>query len=455
MDNKDNEIIRLDQDESGIVNSPEENEGSHYSHGDHHHHSHHHHHSRKRRNSKKEKAKRFLKRNKYKIANIFVTVLFISILAALGFMLDKHGFSKKDDSSSPSVSTGVEITDSTLQLEIPLFKNDIVLVSPAVAKYMESDISVSASDVYDYYAALGRLDTGLPVTLWYSIKGIPSGYTVRSAELFVSENSDFKSPLVFSLSGDETSVDVYNLKTNKQYYYRFVLSISNGSKTSVDGNFKTANTPRMLSIDGVGNIRDIGGWKTLDGKTVRQGLLYRSTELDGAVDSKYTATSSGINTLLTVLGIRTDMDLRYESENKNGTHALGAGVEHTYYNSGMYSDIFTDAGKTATRKIFSDLADESNYPVLIHCTHGMDRTGTICYLLEALLGVSEDDLMRDYQLSAFYHGSWWSLDQMNEFIGRLKSYEGSNMQEKAESYLLSIGVTPAEIASIREIYLEG
>ena len=71
------------------------------------------------------------------------------------------------------------------------------------------------------------------------------------------------------------------------------------------------------------------------------------------------------------------------------------------------------------------------------------------------MGVSEADLMKEYQLSAFYHGTLWSLNDMNEFIGQLKSYEGATIQKKAENYLLSAGVTSDEIAIIREIYLEG
>lgn len=460
MDNKDNEIIRLEHEADSLPDSSQngdENHHSHHSSHSHHHHSHHHHsssHKKRSNNNRKKDIKHFLKKNKYKISNIVIAVLFAIILILLGVMLDKKGFSSSDENGANSSSDGIVSTDSTLQIEIPLFDEEIVLVNAAVTKYMNSDLSVLASSVYKNYAALGNLDKGMSVNLWYDIKGIPAGYTVRSAELFVSDNSEFRTPAVYSLSGDESSVDVYNLKTDTQYYFRFVLSLSNGTKTSVDGSFKTAKSPRMMSVDGVANMRDIGGWETIDGKKIRQGMLFRSAELDGAVDSKYTITPDGVNSMLTVLGVRTEIDLRAESDNVNGTHALGAGVKHTYYNAQMYSDIFTDRGKATTRKIFAALADKNNYPVLLHCTHGMDRTGTVVYLLEALLGVSEEDMMRDYQLSAMYHGSLWGLNQMNEFIGRLKAYEGATIQEKTESYLLSIGVTPAEIASIKEIFLE-
>lgn len=463
MDN--NLKVGLEQNKSELsvgFESSEKNENSHgghshHSHHSHHssHHSHHHsHHSSRRKNKKrKEKFKRFWKRNKHKIINVVLAVLLVAALAVIGVMFDKQQFSDSEKAQSSETAEDVNITDASIKVEIPLFDEDVVLVSPAITKYMSSDISVSASSIYSDYVALGRLDKGLPVKLWYEVEGIPEGYSVRSAELLVSEKNDFKSSIVYSFDGEETSVDVYNLKTGTQYYYKFVLSLSNGTKSSVEGSFRTADTPRFLNIDGTYNLRDVGGYKTIDGKTVRQGLLYRSTEIDGAVDSKYKITADGVNSMLNVLGIRTDMDLRSQSENSGGTDVLGAGVKHTYYGASMYTEVFTENGKAAIRKIFADLADKNNYPVLMHCTHGMDRTGTVCYLLGAILGVSENDLMRDYQLSAFYHGNLWGLNQMNEFIGGLKSYEGATIGAKAESYLLSAGVTAEEIESIKEIFL--
>ena len=446
MDNKENVKIEFNNDD--LAEIPAENKNHSHHHSSSHHHSHHHHH---RSRSKKEKAKRFMKRNKYKIANGFVAALFVGILIVMGVLLDNV---EKTNGNNANGSGNVIVeSNATLRLDIPLFDEAVSLAGPAVMEYMNSDISTPAYRVYKKYMSTGRLDKGVPVKLSYEIVSIPDGFSVSTVELFVSENEKFSNSMVYHLSADETSVDVYNLKTNTQYYYKFVLSLSNGTKTSVEGCFKTADTPRMLSVDGGCNMRDIGGWKTIDGKIIKQGLLFRSAEIDGAVNSKYTVSAEGINTLLTVFGIRTDMDLRHESENPNGTDALGAGVKHNYYRAPMYAEAFTSSGKEKIRNIFSDLADKNNYPILIHCTHGMDRTGVVCYLLEAVLGVSEEDLMRDYQLSVMYHGNLWSENQMNEFIGQLKSYEGATIQQKAVNYLLSAGVTESEIASLKEIYL--
>jgi hypothetical protein len=76
----------------------------------------------------------------------------------------------------------------------------------------------------------------------------------------------------------------------------------------------------------------------------------------------------------------------------------------------------------------------------------------VCYILEALLGLSEEDLMKEYQLSALYHG-YQPMDKITEFVDAFKNLEGESMSEKAEGYLLSIGVTAEEIANIRRIHL--
>ena len=452
MENKEKEIIRVEHDSDNLSDN---NVESHYHshHGGHSHHHHRSHRSKKKKIINNKKLKHFWKKNKYKISNITIALLFATILIILGFVIDKKGFNEevKDDFNK---STGTVSSNTGVQIEIPFFNEDVVIVNPAVEKFLSSGNKASATDIFKEYSSLGRLDKGLPVNLWYRINIIPLGYSVKSAELIVADNENYNSPLVYKLSAEKTDVDVYNLKPGTVYYFRFIISLSNNLKTSVEGSFKTAESPRMLTVEGVANMRDIGGWKTVDGKRLRLGMLYRSAELDGAVNSKYTITQNGINTMLTVLGIRTEMDLRSFDDNIKDTNPLGAGVKHIYYNSAMYSDVFSSNGKESTRKIFSDLANINNYPVLIHCTHGLERTGTICYLLEALLGMSEVDLMKEYQLSAMYHGELWSLNQMNEFIGKLKSYDGETIQEKTENYLLSIGVTQSEITSIRTILLE-
>jgi len=54
------------------------------------------------------------------------------------------------------------------------------------------------------------------------------------------------------------------------------------------------------------------------------------------------------------------------------------------------------------KKLFSILQDQSNYPIIIHCTSGKGRTGVSSAIILAALGVNEDIIMQDYRLSNDY-----------------------------------------------------
>ncbi len=70
------------------------------------------------------------------------------------------------------------------------------------------------------------------------------------------------------------------------------------------------------------------------------------------------------------------------------------------------------------------MADRENYPIYLHCTYGNDRTGTICYLLEALLGVRDEDLLKEYRLSVTYYGRRLSLASINSLASQIQQYPG-------------------------------
>ncbi len=454
----------IKNDGSEMIKS-ENSHHSHSSHHGHHHHSHGHHHrhhsshkkstDRKKQN-RKEKFERFIRHNKkYIIYCVVAIAVFICMIFA-GRYLDKISRVDPQDENIGEQYEGEKSSVSHLQVDVPFFAEDVVIVSPAVEVFMKAEESISVNDIYRKYSSAGtRLDVGMPVELSFEVSEVPAGYNVKKAEILVADNKNFSAPLVFNLEGYETKVDVYNLKTGTKYYYKINLTFANEVETSVSGSFTTAEGPRVMNVDGVYNMRDIGGWKTSSGKRVKQGLLYRGCEIDGAVEPKYTITDSGVNTMLKDLGIKTDMDLRAETDNIYGTNVLGAAVKHNYYDTRMYSAIFNDKKSNENiRRVFSDLADKKNYPVYLHCTYGQDRTGTVCYLLEALLGVSEDNMMKDYLLSGLHHGDVYGGEEpMEEFIADLKKLPGVSMSEKVESYLLSIGVTAKEINSIKSIFL--
>lgn len=423
----------------------------------HHHHHHHHHHSgkhSKHRKSKHRKKKFSLKNKPNLIVNIVVILIAIMLVLAI-WLLEVPAPGRKDPTPSTGEPSGNEaqITTSTMQLEVPYFANEVCLIHSSARAFANANVELPVAQVADQYKKTeARLDAGLPVTLSFRVTGIPVGCTVAATTVEVSENADFSNAQVFTPENDKNSVDIYFLKTGTQYHYRITITLSDKTETAVTGQFQTAETVRILGIDGLVNVRDLGGWRTADDKVIRQGLLYRGSEMDGAVNPAYKLTAKGLNEMLTVLGIRTDLDLRGKDEIKQQSSALGANVKYLNRPIGMYENVFKESHKESLRQIFADLADAQNYPVYLHCTYGVDRTGTVCYLLGAVLGMSEQDLLRDYRLSALYHETIQE-EQMLLFLETLQQLPGQTVQEKAENYLISVGVTAEEIAAIRDIFL--
>lgn len=422
-----------------------------------HHHSSSHHHSRRRRrrrsssseSRKLKNLKKLFKKNKKQILGVTLTVAICLGSVMAGAMWDNYLHQKKA-AEDPSVG----ITQGQLQIAVSVYDAPVTIVNSAAAAHMEAVPGTNVHDTYSRYNGKEvRLDVGASVHLRYDLMGAPAGYKVEKSVFTVVEDLAHDAGKQYIPAAGKTDVDVINLKSNTRYSYWVTVTFTNGVETSVHGAFTTADGPRLLAVDGVYNLRDIGGYKTLDGKRVKQGLLYRGTELDGVVESRYTITDAGKETMLSDLKIHTEMDLRQPDVNADNESALGAGVKHTYYGAPMYAAIFNEGNGEAMRKIFADLAKPANYPVYLHCTYGQDRTGTVCYLLGALLGVDQETLVKEYELSALHHG-YVSAEDMNTFVQRLNEMTGATLRNKAENYLLSIGVTSAEITAIRNLFLE-
>lgn len=192
------------------------------------------------------------------------------------------------------------------------------------------------------------------------------------------------------------------------------------------------------------NMRDIGGW-ACDGGTVRYGLLFRSGELNAQDESL----------LIEELGINTECDLTAD-----GVPAFPAKMRfigHTSY--AMYSLANTEAWRVNLRGIFE--AVRYGDPVVFHCSMGADRTGTLACILEALLGVSQSDIDKDYELTSFYalrarNGNYQGgTTDWAHLIGQLLALSGETIRDKAVMFVLSLGFTAAEINAYRRAMIDG
>lgn len=378
-----------------------------------------------------------------KKSKLIMVLAALAVLALLlGIALNLDAVQRFDGSSSDTAT-------KSCSLELNPLDDEVYLVNDVIVEWMNSD--TSAMELYSTYRSVGKLDIPSPVTVAYTVSNMSDGVSVTSQTVEIAENEQLEDATVHTVPVHKRRVDIYNLKVDTQYYYRVTVSLSNGTKLVADDSFKTAQSPRLIYIDGARNVRDFGGYKTTDGKTIRQGLLYRGTELDGAASKKYYITEAGVNTMVNELGVVTEIDLRSSSV-EGVKDTLGDSVTHNNYSYLAYTDTFTAHGNIKNREIFSLLAKEDTYPVYMHCSYGADRTGTFCYLLGALLGMSEEDLYSAWETSVFFAGGAFD-EAMEDFQKHLNSFKGDTMQEKVENYVLSIGVTKNEINSIRNKFL--
>ena len=153
------------------------------------------------------------------------------------------------------------------------------------------------------------------------------------------------------------------------------------------------------------------------------------------------------------LGIKTDIDFR---STKLTESPIGSDVQFVNdYRIGSYTTAFSRS--SLYDGVLRTFADIDNYPIYFHCWGGADRTGTVAFVLEALCGVSETDLAIDFELTSFsIFGKRYRYDDDSfkyaSTVAKLKAYEGSTLQEKAENYAMTtLGLTRAEISNIQSI----
>lgn len=170
---------------------------------------------------------------------------------------------------------------------------------------------------------------------------------------------------------------------------------------------------RIIPVEGAFNVRDMGGYRTKDGKTVRYGMVYRS----GALNE---LTPEGLAKFEN-RGLKTIIDFRAENERLSEPTQKPASVEEIRVldidagNVITLSQINDDTGPQAMKDInayladkaqpqytefFNVLADEEKTPVLFHCSAGKDRTGFAAAMFLSALGVERETIYKDYLMSA-------------------------------------------------------
>ncbi len=324
-----------------------------------------------------------------------------------------------------------------------------------------------------------------------------------------SDGRVFHSSTVTGLSASVTG----RLEVGREWTW----TVSDGKSTASGHFFTEDRAPRIMKFDGVSNARDFGGWRTKDGRRVRQGLAFRTGGLNNnAKNTYYTyeeivelfkagklagagvgkdalrlsrsyadklGRGNGIDPgflrliktppqgpgterlsaadrdyLMNDLKVKSDLDLRGDWETFGMLFSpISRDVNWFHYETiSGYQGCVGPVGRACQTLNFSVFAKDENYPIVFHCIGGTDRTGTLAYLLNGLLGVDKEDLIRDYEMSFISNGgvderhySW--LMRMVEAVDALP---GATLPEKIYGYYLSLGFTRNDIDGFRTRMLE-
>lgn len=204
-------------------------------------------------------------------------------------------------------------------------------------------------------------------------------------------------------------------------------------------------------------------------RAVLDGKLYRSaTPVNNS-----RGRAAFADALISEAGIKTVMNLI------NTDAELAGGFASQEFSSPYYKSLY-EAGQVIALGLPADYAadvfadgvvkgltflSENEMPYLVHCTEGKERTGFTCMLIEALMGMSKEEIVADYMISyANYYGIEAGTDRyemiaekniremMRTVAGLEKgaSLEDTDIQAAAEAYLLNHGMTEAALRTLQE-----
>lgn len=250
------------------------------------------------------------------------------------------------------------------------------------------------------------------------------------------------------------AIKIYNLTPNIISTF-FVIDSNN--KIIQQGTIKPTGTCRMIYMTNVDNVRDIGGW-SCDGGTIKYGKLFRGGEVYRFL------TEDGTAQALDMLGIEKEIDLRFDSDLNGRTESgFGNSVDMLHVDF-TWNDLNYQKSSGNIKKLFDPLFDYviAGHPTYFHCSAGADRTGVVAFLCEAILGMSQSDMDKEYELTCFYSGveNDDQARRRNEIIWTreiniINSYSGATFRDKAVNYMVSCGITIEKINAFRTAMING
>ena len=418
-----------------------------------------------------------------------VTALIVCVVAAFAIV--------------PVMKAVGETGEKTIVATFPYKSQTVTVVKPSVAAYVRAmreqakgiaddyvinDLNGDTVKIADYCRAEYNDGTSKDLVLSFDAENFASGttFTVKLAD-----NAEMTNAVETTTT--DSFVTVNNLYLDKTYYWQ-VEEKTSGVKSAVSS-FKTNDYVRMMTVRSdnyvITNVRDFGGRMTESGKRVKQGIIFRGSEFIAEDYTKSSGThhknldSDILDVVRNQLGIRYEVDLRgFEESNEITASYLGTDVSYlrvTNGGGGGYAALWnntaalaqTDAlngevtNKYLLRKMFVEAFTNANEKhVYFHCWGGADRTGTVAFLLGAVLGMSYTDLIMDYEFTSFAYNyrphdendpkGVYTFPKLIEAIRASQYYaEGKKLSLIVKDWMMGeLDMTEAEVEALKTNLLE-
>ena len=224
-----------------------------------------------------------------------------------------------------------------------------------------------------------------------------------------------------------------------------------GGAPEPEGTSVESTPERHIVLDGQVNFRDLGGYQTTGGRTVKWGQVYRSGELPRLSD-RDVATLDGLE-IHTVVSFLTEKEIEARGPDRlpDGTVEVALSMEagnmgeltavaNEARRTGDFSQVSPEINPDIHRRLmvegrdyyaalFREIADPANRPLVFHCSHGVHRTGTATAILLSALGVPWETIREDYLLSNTYR-----QEEIDHRLAQLRDLHAENT-----------GVAPEEV----------